>query len=195
MVLADATLMLLLIRPDAPVPGDAKGVTPDRVRERINYLINRLENDNIKIVVPTPVLSELLIRSKPRAAEIIEKLSKYAVFEICPLDTLAAIELAVIAKKEMGRKRPDDVTTYAKIKFDRQIIAIAKVKKVKTIHSDDGDIYAMAKRVGITVVRLRELPVPPPREGNAEQIGQGVLNFTPPEEGDADDVKSADPQA
>ncbi len=114
MVLADATLMLLLIRPDTPVPGNEKGVPPDRVKDRINYLISKLENDNTKILVPTPVLSELLVRSKPGAAAVIEKLSKYAVFEICPFDTLAAIELAEMAKAELGRKRPDDATTYCK---------------------------------------------------------------------------------
>jgi predicted nucleic acid-binding protein len=184
MVLADATLMLLLIRPDTPVPGDSKGVPPDRVRERIEYLINNLENDNTKILVPTPVLSEILIRSKPGAAAIIEKLSKYAVFEICPFDTLAAIELAEMAKHELGKKRPNDATTYAKIKFDRQIVAIAKVKKVKTIYSDDGDVHALAKRAGIVAVRIRDLPVPPPKRGQREQTGQGVLNFTPPEDED-----------
>ena len=181
MVLADATLMLLLIRPSTPVPGDGKGVPPDNVKERIDYLINTLENSNTKILIPTPVLSELLIRSKSGAADIIDKLAKYAVFEICPFDTLAAIELAEIAKAELGKKRADDATTYAKIKFDRQIVAIAKVKKVRTIYSDDGDVHALAKRHKITAVRIRDLPLPPAKEKPRELAGQGVLDFTPPE--------------
>jgi hypothetical protein len=75
MVLADATFMLLLIRPGSSVPGDGKGVPPDRVQERIEFLIHKLENENIRVLVPTPVLSEILIKSKSGAAALIEKLS------------------------------------------------------------------------------------------------------------------------
>ena len=180
MVLADATLMLLLIRPGTPVPGDEKGVPPTNVRERRDYLISKLENDHTKILIPTPVLSEILIRSRPGAVAVIAKLNKYSCFEICPFDALAAIEMAEMAKQELGKKKPDDPTTYAKMKFDRQIVSIAKVKKVKTIYSDDRDIYAIAKRAGINVVRIRDLPLPPSKKEGSELVGQGMLEFPEP---------------
>ena len=51
--------------------------------------------------------------------------------------------------------------TYAKIKYDRQIVAIAKVEGVKTLYSDDKNIYKFAGRYGITVIRIADLPLPP----------------------------------
>jgi len=177
MVLADATLMLLFIKPSAPVPGNESGVLPDRVNERIDYLLDTLENSHLRILIPAPVLSEILIRSKADVTEVIVKLNKYAVFEIAPFDQMAAIEMAEIAKAELGRKRTDSATTYAKLKFDRQIVAIAKVRKVTTIYSDDAQVAALAKKVGIATIGVADLPLPPAKKTSAELAGQGAFDF------------------
>lgn len=47
------------------------------------------------------------------------------------------------------------------MKYDRQIVAIAKVHGATTIYSDDGDISALAKRAKINVISLADLPLPP----------------------------------
>lgn len=87
-----------------------------------------------------------------------------AVFEIADFDERAAIELADLMRIELAqlgrRKLRDEAETWAKLKFDRQIIAIAKVWGATTIYSHDAGMRTVAKRLGIDVLRLDDLPLP-----------------------------------
>jgi hypothetical protein len=47
------------------------------------------------------------------------------------------------------------------VKFDRQIVAIAKVYKAHTIYSDDEDVKALAENAAMKVIPSWELPLPP----------------------------------
>ena len=58
--------------------------------------------------------------------------------------------------KRSGR----DSETWAKIKYDRQIVAIAAVHRAATIYSDDKTLTAFAKDRGFQVVGLGSLPIP-----------------------------------
>ncbi len=60
--------------------------------------------------------------------------------------------------KKRSRKGPE---TWAKLKFDCQIVAIAKVGGATTIYSDDDDVYKLGTAAGIPVVRTRDLELPP----------------------------------
>jgi len=164
MVVIDATMLLLLLRPGTPVPAGPGGVVVDKPKERIEHFVRQLEREKTKIIIPTPALSEALVRAGTAASQqIIEYLQKYAVFRIEPFDTRAAIEVAAMTRDAIakGKKRGDSVATYAKVKYDRQIIAIARVSGATTIYSDDGDIRALAKETKITVVGIADLPLPP----------------------------------
>jgi hypothetical protein len=44
--------------------------------------------------------------------------------------------------------------------LDRQIVATAKLHKVHTIYSDDGDVRDIAEDVGIKGIATWELPLP-----------------------------------
>jgi len=63
-----------------------------------------------------------------------------------------------------GDKKSGILAPHNKVKFDRQIVAIAKVENVGTIYSDDQDVKALADRCGIQVVRVEDLPLPPPTQ-------------------------------
>jgi hypothetical protein len=54
-----------------------------------------------------------------------------------------------------------DRETWAKLKFDRQIIAIAKVNCAKSIYSDDFGVKSVATANGLKTVHTWELPLPP----------------------------------
>lgn len=165
MVVIDATILLLMLSPGTPVPRDKTGVTIDRPKDRIDYLVHRLSKEKTKIIIPTPALSEALVRAGTAATQqIIEHLQRYAVFSIEPFDTRAAIEVAAMSREYTvsGRaKKGDSGSTWAKVKYDRQIVAIAKVCRATTIYSDDADIFSLGKRAKIDVFGLLDLPLPP----------------------------------
>lgn len=65
MVVIDATTLLLLLRPDSGRPIDSNtGLPVTEVRDRIEFLIATLEKEKSKLIVPTPALSEVLVRHR-----------------------------------------------------------------------------------------------------------------------------------
>src|SRR5581483_4985581 len=164
MVVIDATTLMLLLRPGIPIPNGPNGLPIDRPKERIEYLVQELQKAGTKIVIPTPALSEALVRAGVAGSqEIIEKLQKFAVFRIEPFDLRAAIEVAVMSRDAVtdGNKRGKSDATWAKVKYDRQIVAIMKVNRVTTIYSDDSDVRALGERAKIKVLSVADLPLPP----------------------------------
>jgi hypothetical protein len=165
MVVIDATTLLLLLRPDSGCPIDSKTGKPvTEVKERIDFLITTLEKSRSKLIVPTPALSEVLVRAAPaEAPRLVEEINKAAVFHIAPFDALAAIEVAAMTRTavDRGDKRSGSRETWAKVKYDRQIVAIARVAQATVIYSDDHGVRAIAKDAGIAVVGIADLPLPP----------------------------------
>jgi hypothetical protein len=165
MVVIDATILLLMLRPGTPVPAGPSGTQIDKPKERIDFLVKELEKQRTKIIIPTPALAEALVQAGPSGTQqIIEHLQKYAVFRIEPFDTRAAVEVAAMTRMAAASgkgKRGDSAAIWAKVKYDRQIVAIAKVCGATTIYSDDGDIRNLAKAAKIEVIGLADLPLPP----------------------------------
>ncbi len=164
MVVLDATMLMLLMRPDVPAPPDpATGNPVDNAKDRIDYLVQRLDESGSRIIVPTPALSEILVRAALGTADYLDILDRHAVFHVAPFDQRAAVEVAVMTReaKETGDKKGGADGTWNKIKYDRQIVAIARVAGATTIYTDDQNLRAFAMKMGIEVVGLAELPLPP----------------------------------
>ncbi len=164
MVVIDATTILLMLRPGTPVPSGPDGFPINHPKERIEYLVQRLNNAKVKIIIPTPALSEALVRAGAAASQqIVDHLQRYSVFSIESFDTRAALEVAAMSREALvkGKKRGASDATWAKVKYDRQIVAIAKVHGATTIYSDDGDVAVLGKHAKIEVVSLADLPLPP----------------------------------
>lgn len=167
MVVIDATMLLLMFRPDTPVPPGADGVRIERPRDRIDRLVNDLDKAHTKLVIPAPALSEALVRAGATATQqIVDYLTKWTVFQIAPFDTRAAIEVAAMTRNALtrGNKRGTSNAVWAKVKYDRQIVAIAKVAGATMIYSDDMDIRSLAVEVQIPVNGLADLPLPPEKK-------------------------------
>lgn len=187
MVVLDATMLMLFLRPDAGVPSDASGQPVSKPKERVEHLVAELEKQGTRIAVPTPVLSEVLVRADANTTQaIIETLNKLTIFAIEPFDQRAAIEVALMLRGEMERGKKAlkvEADTWAKLKFDRQIVAIAKVIGATAIYSDDGDVAAVAARSRIPVVSISDLPLPPedpqeelPLYGDPDETTHWVTN-------------------
>lgn len=163
MVVMDTTVLLLLFQPDAKPPRDpatAEEVT--RCKDRIDLLLQQLSDAGTQIIIPTPVLSELLVAAGPDKLRMLREIESSYAFKIQPFDTMAAIEVAMLTDSDLqSGKLLDPNETKAKVKYDRQIIAIAKVNKVKVIYSDDIGLGKKAEANGITVISTAQLPLPP----------------------------------
>ena len=174
----DATTLLLFLEPDAPAPLDP--VTDEPITDakaRIDQLINTLDKRRETIVIPTPALSEVLVHANEAGAEYLDILNTTRCFRIEPFDQRAAVELATMTREALreGDLRAGTQATRAKLKFDRQIIAIARTQNQTTIHSDDDDIATLAEPLGLEVIPVHALPVPP-------EDAQGNLELDPGDE-------------
>ena len=170
MVVFDATMLSLLLRPGTKPPFDPSTNRPVEYAEvRTAYLVEQLEKSRTIIIVPTPVLSELLIKAGTAGNTFVARLQKSSVFRIQPFDVRAAVELAQItnAIASPNDKRAAIDAPWSKIKFDRQIVAIAKVHVATAIYTDDAKLIAFAHMCDIHCIRLADLPIPE----SARQMG------------------------
>lgn len=178
MVVFDATMLMLLLRPDSGRPIDsATGEVVDHVAERFAYFVERQEKSKTRIGIPTPALSEVLVRAGAGAIKTLEKIKEFSVFEILPFDDLSAIELAIMTKNaiDAGDKKSGSKDIWAKVKFDRQIIAIARVRQATAIYTDDDGLRGLAVQLGIPVIGTCQLELPP-------RTAQGSLDLPTPTE-------------
>lgn len=162
MVVFDTSVLLLLLDPDAGVPLDLNGDPVTDPKERIEYLVQGLSEAKTAIIIPTPTLSEALVVAGDAADDYLTEIERSYRFSIEAFDTRAAIEVAVMTQSErLSNERAPSDQTKAKVKYDRQIVGIAKARGAHTIYSDDRGLKAVAERNGLRVVRTEELPLPP----------------------------------
>lgn len=159
-VLFDTSTLLLALDPGAKPPLDPTTGQPiDHAKQRVEYLIRALSKARAKVLIPAPVLAEVLVHAGSAANGYVQMLQQ-SPFRVAPFDTRAAIEWATGMVSASGAPKRK-TAPWAKVKFDHQIVAIARVEEAETIYSDDGDIGTLAKRAGLNVVRSSELPLDP----------------------------------
>lgn len=165
MIVLDNTFLSLLLHPKAKAPRDPvtrSAIT--RLDDRIELLIDTWEQDSETILIPAPapVLSEFLILADKAGPQYLTDIDGNRLFTVASFDQKAAVELAVMNLALMRGKtrRGTAQGTWAKINFDRQIVAIAKANNANTIYSDDTGLENFAKQHSISVVKTWELPLP-----------------------------------
>ncbi|MHC8508871.1 MAG: hypothetical protein ACYYKD_05645 [Rhodospirillales bacterium] len=157
----DATILVALLQPESRPPVDPDTNRPvENVRERLNLLVNRLSKEGSKIIIPAPALSEVLVRADQAAPEYLAEIKSSSVFQVAAFDERCAVEAAAMTREAMdaGDKRGGVDDTMAKIKYDRQIIAISRVAGAEVIYSDDKGLAAFGRKIGLAVVSVAELP-------------------------------------
>lgn len=166
MVVLDATMLLLLIEPMAKPPRDPKTGKPvERCKDRLEFLLETLTTAGTRAVIPTPVLSEVLVGAGKAKDDYLTVIMGSSAFLAAPFDVKAAVELTFLFDAD-GKKTKGKLTkheTWAKVKFDRQVIAIAKANGINDIYTDDSNLSAVAQANGLTVRHTWDLPLPPQR--------------------------------
>ncbi|MEO0852846.1 MAG: hypothetical protein AAFY15_05005 [Cyanobacteria bacterium J06648_11] len=112
------------------------------------------------------MLSEIMVYASAAGPKWLQHFNSTAVFRIAPFDQRAAIEAALSIRDSLDRgglkiDASDPGISRGKVKFDRQIVAIAKTEGANTIYSDDGHIFTIGKAAGLRVYRTADLDLPP----------------------------------
>ena len=152
---------------DPNVKGDGE------IDARLDFLLRSLEKARKKIV-PTPALCEVLIGAGDAAPQYLDIINRSSRFKVVPFGERAAVEAATAHREALraGDKK-EGTESWPKVKFDRQIVAIAKVEGADVIYSNDGDIKRFSARDSLEVVKLGELPLPPEKQQGELSLDSG----------------------
>jgi hypothetical protein len=164
MITIDANILIYLIDPAASASTDPATAQPvSRCRDRIECLILDLTKRGTKLLLPTPAVTEVLVKTGTSASRYLEEMRKMSVFRIADFDQRAALKCATIMgqhwdgklralSKEVGKHR---------IKFDLQIVAVSKVHRSAEILSDDPGVKKLADLLNVPCRGIADLPLPP----------------------------------
>lgn len=162
-VAVDSTTLSLLVNPSANPPSDpATGQPVTLARERVEHMIAEL-GANGTLIIPTPVLAEVLVRAEEGASGVLEQLNGLARIRVRSFDQRAAVETALMTREAIqdGDKRGGSTDAWQKVKIDRQIIAIARTNNATRIFADDSGLVSFARRLGMDAVSTWDLALPP----------------------------------
>ncbi len=168
-VVFDASFLAILFNPKS-------NASVTRAPERIDGLIESLSSKKDKIVIPTPALAEILVALAKSGPTYIEKLKQFTCFQVRAFDERAAVEFGAVMQARTKKKKQETRKSVSqnKVKFDHQIVAIAKVQSVKIVYSDDIQLRAFAKECGMDAhsladipIPMKQLPLPQPDEGQS----------------------------
>lgn len=131
-------------------------------KEKVLNLLAQIDKRKGRLIIPTPAIAEFLVNAEQAGLGVLDALQKKSSVYVANFDLSAAHECALMDAAALGRKDKRDGMDQAwqKVKFDRQIVAIAKANGAKLIVSDDAGVRANAVRVGIRAMSIDELPIP-----------------------------------
>ena len=132
--------------------------------KRAQALVERIESVRGIVVLPAPVVAEYLMGiDRGSYQQHLDIINGVKCIEIAPFDQLAAIECAMlVTNQEMKMLDPD--STMAKLKYDRQILAISIAAGAKEIWTHDKQLIKRAGAVGILAKSLTGI------DANPEQL-------------------------
>lgn len=148
----------------------------------------RATQQSREIVIPTPVLTELMVRAGAAGQQYLQELTKSAQFTVSPYDTRAAVEVAAAIRGAIvkGKKKGGSSESWAKVNFDRQIAAICKVEGAHTIYTGDEKLGKFAVTLGLKIVKLADLPIPPSKHPLLDILDEIQTPVPPPPEGESE---------
>lgn len=163
MILAvDSSALILLINPAANPPDDPETKQPVRyARERVELFLAGLSSADT-LIIPTPVLAEVLVGAEDGGPGLLEAISGMARVKVRPFGERAAIETAMMTREAIaaGDKRAGSEAPWQKVKVDRQVVAVARAEGVTSIYADDRNLVDFARRLGMDVFSTWDLPLP-----------------------------------
>lgn len=137
---------------------------------RAEALLDKIDSLGGTVVIPAPVLAEYLVGIEKHLQQThINLIKSQSCFEIVSFDEVAAIECAQLPSlKELKQMMKLDKS--AKVKVDRQIIAIAKSIGATEIWTHDKGVFNRCESLGLVAKSLADI------SPNPEQFGMDFPN-------------------
>lgn len=137
MIAIDPNILSMIIYPGTSVPDDHRTGQPIALaRERANQLVEEASRNKESVLIAAPILAEVLVVVASRDRGLCHGTGAVAYSPNqavrCALRTRAA--------KDAGDKRDGARDSWAKVKYDRQLLAIAKVEGVGEVYSTDAGV-------------------------------------------------------
>jgi predicted nucleic acid-binding protein len=153
-ILVDSSVLVHLIDSHARAPIDPTTDAPvAHCRERVESLLETLDAAQAQLVIPTPVLSELLIRADGRQVEILNLLKGRRAVEVRAFDEMAAVENAALRRSASERRGG----TKKEVSFDLQILAIARTAGCASVLTDDQNLQRRCVAAGMKALGIADL--------------------------------------
>lgn len=163
MLCLDTSHFLYLTDEHAEPPRGLDGNPVPDCGKRLGYLVACAQRDRTQLVLPTPIITESLVRRGADAARFLVELKKFSVFRMADFDQRAALECALLMQQHWHGRLAElrEQVSRHRVKFDLQIIAICKVAGATTLLTDDSRIAKVADAVGLNCIGVEDLPLPP----------------------------------
>ncbi|ROM77860.1 VapC toxin family PIN domain ribonuclease [Pseudomonas brassicacearum] len=133
----------------------------ERAEARADALIEQVDAEGGTVLIPTPALAEYLVGiDRLFHQSHLDVINGFSCFEIVSFDQIAAVECArMVDDNEL--KVLDPAATKAKLRFDRQIIAIALATNADEIWTHDAGLYSKARQCGLLAKSLGDIDPSP----------------------------------
>lgn len=129
--------------------------------ERAAALVDHVDTVGGLVVLPAPVLSEYLFGIDKAAFQShLDVINSVKSIEVVAFDQVAAIECAMLVT-DAEQKQLDPDATKAKLRVDRQILAIAVASGVAEIWTHDIGLTKKAASMGLAIKSLADIGPPP----------------------------------
>jgi rRNA-processing protein FCF1 len=160
MFVFDTSVIAIAFDQNAAVPLDPVTAQPlHKCKERIDLLLSSIAQRKLRIMIPAPVVAEYVAGGGKHKNERLEIITKNKSFLIGSFDLKAAVECSMLKDGDAG-KNLTPMQTKAKVKFDRQVIAIALANAADTVVTGDEGLGKTAKQAGLNVIYPWDLPLP-----------------------------------
>lgn len=161
-VAMDNTFLSLLWNPASkPTPNPVTGQPVTHYKQRIEALIDTHSKRGDVVLIPTPCFAELLC-AVPDLEKAVNDISASVAYEVAPFDARASIDLAQAIRKAKndGSKHSGSDAGWQKVKFDRQIAAIARANGAEIFYTDDDNQAKFAQMLDLKVIHTWDLDLP-----------------------------------
>jgi len=129
----------------------------ESLRRQARACLDELERQNRKLVVPTPVLAEVLVPNHRIERHALRKLKERC--RILPFDSNAALHFrdVFLAAKNTSEGNCCEQDDRVKIKFDAMIVAIALAARIRSIVTFDRQLRRLAEMFGIRQLQANDV--------------------------------------